>query len=115
MHKKNYKGRCQKKTVSKCREVAKAYSDIQFAYIDVLEQNEDIQEIRCNVPLEGAEEECYVTDFVCVRTDGDVMVRECVQRRLLTKPLTVRLLDMSRSYWIRHGVEDWGIVTDEEK
>ena len=28
MHKKNYKGRCQKKTVSKCKEVAKAYSDI---------------------------------------------------------------------------------------
>ncbi len=115
MHKKNYKGRCQKKSVSKCKEVARAYSDIQYAYLEVLEEKDDVKEFQCNVLMEGGEEDSYVSDFVCVKTDGDLMVRECVQRKLLTKPLTVKLLDMSREYWLRRGVEDWGIVIDEEK
>jgi hypothetical protein len=29
--------------------------------------------------------------------------------------MTIKLLDASREYWIRRGVKDWGIVTDEEK
>lgn len=56
----------------------------------------------------------YTSDFVCVKSDGDLMVRECVFRRLLMKPLTVKLLDTSRDYWLRHGVTDWGLVVDEE-
>ena len=56
----------------------------------------------------------YMTDFVCIKTDGDLMVRECVYRKLLTKPLTIKLLDMSRDYWQRHGVTDWGLVIDAE-
>ena len=43
------------------------------------------------------------------------MVRECVFRKFLTKPMTVRLLDTSREYWLRHGISDWGIVIDEER
>ena len=46
--------------------------------------------------------------------NGDVMVRECVLRKYLTKPMTVKQLDISREYWIRHGVSDWGLVVDEE-
>lgn len=42
------------------------------------------------------------------------MVRECVFRKFLMKPLTVKLLDASREYWLRHGVTDWGLVIDEE-
>ena len=30
------------------------------------------------------------------------------------KPLTVKLLDASRDYWLRHGVTGWGLVIDEE-
>ena len=42
------------------------------------------------------------------------MVRECIERKLLQKPMTIRLLDCSREYWKTHGVSDWGIVIDEE-
>ena len=43
------------------------------------------------------------------------MVRECVSRNHLTKPLTAKLLDASRNYWISHGISDWGIVIDKEE
>ena len=52
MRKKNYKGRCEKKSVPKCNEIFKAYDAIQNAYVDVLSSRNDIVEIRCNVPLE---------------------------------------------------------------
>ena len=111
MRKKNYKGRCEKRSLTKCREACRTYDDVQSSYAEMLEQNEGIAEIRCNVPLDRLE---YTTDFLCVKTDHDRMVRECVSRKYLTKPLTVKLLDMSREYWLRRGVTDWGIVTDEE-
>lgn len=95
--------------------VCRTYDPIQFAYADILQQSEDIQEIRCNVLLDGLDEGEYTTDFICIKMSSDMMVRECVQRKLLTKPMTVKLLDASREYWFRHGVTDWGIVTNEEK
>lgn len=115
MIKKNYKGRCIKKSVEKSKEVCKIYNDIQLAYLNVLQGNKEITEIQCNVPLVGDTTEKYCTDFLCTKSNGDLMVRECVFRKLLTKPLTIKLLDMSRAYWLRHGVEDWGLVIDEEK
>ncbi len=112
MLKKNHKGRCTKRSLSKCKEVCRTYSDIQYAYADVLQVNNDIIEIKCNVLLDN---EDYTTDFVCIKVNGDLMVRECVRRNLLTKPLTVKLLDISKNYWSRRGVSDWGIVVNEEK
>ena len=41
------------------------------------------------------------------------MVRECVFRDKLMKPLTIKMLDASRDYWLEQGVEDWGIVINE--
>lgn len=41
------------------------------------------------------------------------MVRECVFKEHLGKPLTVKLLDASRDYWKRKGIRDWGIVIDD--
>lgn len=38
-----------------------------------------------------------------------------IERKHLTKPLTDKLLDASRAYWLGLGVQDWGIVIDEEK
>ena len=114
MRKKNYKGRCEKRVLSKCKEVCRTYDDIQSAYAELLQKSESITEIRCNVLLIGFESGEYTSDFVCVKTDGDMMVRECVNRKYLTKPMTVKLLDASRNYWLRHGVTDWGIVTNEE-
>lgn len=72
------------------------------------------EEIRCNVLLDGIDAGEYTSDFVCVKTDNDLMVRECVYRKYLTKPMTVKLLDASREYWLRRGVTDWGLVIDEE-
>lgn len=115
MRKKGYKGRCEKRILSKSKEPVRTYDAIQYAYADILQEDETIQEFSCNVLLEGLAEGAYTSDFVCRKTDNDLMVRECVQRNLLTKPLKIKLLDASRVYWLRHGVTDWGLVIDAEK
>ena len=115
MRKIGYKGRCEKKTLSKCKEVCRTYDPIQSKYAELLDGLPEIEEIRCNVPLEGFKEGDYMTDFVCVKTGGDLMVRECVWRNRVTKPLNVKLLDSSREYWTNRGVKDWGMVTNEEE
>lgn len=114
MIKKNYKGRCIKKSVSKAKDVCRTYNEIQLAYLEKLQTNNDIAEIQCNVPLD-AELSDYTTDFCCVNSDGDILVRECVYRKHLCKPMTIKLLDDSRLYWINRGVTDWGLVIDAEK
>ncbi len=115
MRRKDYKGRCEKRALSKCKGVCRTYDDIQRAYADILQDSEDVREIRCNVLLDGLSEGEYTSDFVCVKSGGDLMVRECVFRKYLSKPLTVKLLDASREYWQKHGVSDWGLVIDAEK
>lgn len=115
MIKKNFKGRCRKRMTPKCKEVVKTYNAIQEAYVDVLEGKEEIKEYQCNVLLEGLEIGEYSSDFLCVKENGDMMVRECVERRYLMKPMTVKLLDASWEYWMRRGIEDWGLVIDAEK
>ena len=52
MRKKNYKGRCEKRIISKCKDVCKTYDAIQYAYSEVLEQDKNVREIRCNVLLD---------------------------------------------------------------
>ena len=114
MRKKDYKGRCEKRMVEKCKTVCKIYDPIQAAYVEALVNNPEIAEIKCNVAFESSEMREYMTDFVCVKTDGDLMVRECVYRKMLTKPKTLKLLDASREYYLRRGIKDWGIVVDEQ-
>lgn len=116
MRKKNCKGRCEKKMVDKCKGVCKTYDAIQYVYADILSAQSNIVEIRCNVYLKELEEDDeYTTDFVCTKQNGELMVRECVFRRLIDKPMTIRLLEASRQYWLRRGVTDWGLVIDAEK
>lgn len=114
MRKKNFKGRCEKRKIGKCDEICKTYDAIQYAYADLLQACDEVKEIRCNVLLDELEVGEYTSDFVCTKADGDLMVRECVFRKLLMKPLTVKLLDASRMYWLKHGVIDWGLVVNEE-
>lgn len=64
--------------------------------------------------MEGLEGN-YTSDFVCVTTGNDLMVRECVEKKLLIKPMTLKQLDSSREYWLKRGVEDWGIVINEKE
>ena len=112
MRKKNYKGRCEKQTLEKFTTICKTYDPIQSDYANILVKNKDVAEVRCNVPLDGDECGEYMTDFVCKKTDGDLMVRECISRKLLSRPQMAAMMDMSRTYWLRHGVTDWGIVVD---
>jgi len=114
MRKKNFKGRCVKRSLSKCVGVCRTYDEIQYAYADVLESMEGVKEFRCNVVMEGLELGEYMTDFVYVIDSDETIVRECVQRSHLTKPMTLKLLDASREYWLSHGVNDWGLVINEE-
>ena len=108
------KDRCVRKKIKKCEEVIRTYDKVQTAYADVLDKDKTVQSIRCNVPLEGLEEGDFTTDFLCTKNDGDLMVRECVYRKNLSLPRTCRLLDASRTYWAKRGVNDWAIVIEKE-
>ncbi len=117
MKKKNFKGRCVKRTIPKCRGVCRTYNDIQYAYADVLAKMADMAEIaefQCNVPIEVLGEE-YTTDFLCVKEGGDMFVRECVSRKKLSFPQTCKLLDASRNFWARRNITDWAIVVEKEE
>ena len=111
MRTKNIKDRCTKRKLKKCEEVAKTYDKIQTAYVVILDRDPDVKSIRCNVPLD---DEDYMTDFLCTKQDGDLMVRECVFRSKLSLPRTCKLLDISREYWLKRGVTDWAIVIEKE-
>lgn len=114
MQKKNYKGRCEKRKLSKAKGVCRFYSDIQAKYGALLDMDASIEEIECNRLMDGFALGEYTCDFLCKKADGDLMVRECVQRKFLVKPMTIKLLDASRIYWLKRGVEDWGIVVEKE-
>jgi len=111
MRKKNFKGRCEKKALPKFDGVCRTFDDVMAACAVFLSQREDIAKIRCNVPLEGLE---FTTDFVATKTDGEICVFECVERKHLTKPMTAKLLDESRDFWTKRGVADWNIVIEKE-
>lgn len=114
MRRKNFKGRCEKRVIDKCKEVCRTYDDIQYKFADYLSQNSKIKEIMCNVVLEDIEKGEYTTDFVCIKNNNELLVRECVFRKYLTKPMTIELLELSRQYWLRRGVNDWGVVVEKE-
>lgn len=99
MRKKNFKGRCEKRKLSKCEDVCRTFDVIQYAYADLLNESSDIKSFRVNVLLDGLNGG-YTSDFVCVK------------RKHLTKPLIMKLLQASRDFWLRHGVSDWGIVIE---
>ena len=115
MRKQSYKGRCEKRSLPKCQGICKTYDAIQSAYADLLQSDDSISEFRCNVLMDDLDIGGYTTDFVCTKSSGDLMIRECVFRSHLAKPMTVKLLDASRNYWLRRGVSDWGLVIDAEE
>lgn len=118
MRRKNIKDRCEKNHFDKCPDVCKTYDAVQTAYAKKLQKRVSISEFRYNVPFEveeGDELERYTSDFICVKDDGEIMVRECLWRKNITRPKVARLLDASKDYWFKHGVTDWGLVVDEEK
>lgn len=116
MRKKGFRGvRCEKRMLSKCKGVCRTHDALEYAFADMLQADDEVKEFQCGFYLDGFSEGEYCTDFVITLANGDLRVRECVQRKYLAKPMTVRLLDASREYWFRHGVSDWGLVIDAEK
>ena len=113
MRNKSLKKRCEKQVLPKFEGVCKTYDKVQTATAVTLSQQTDIKNIRCNVESFTLDGKAYTTDFVYEKVDGEVGVRECVFRNFLMKPLTVKLLDASRSFWFSRGIADWGIVIDE--
>lgn len=104
--------------LKKMSDACVTYSKVQYAYAMKLDSNDDVAEIRVNVDLDGLKNDkypdrIYTSDFVCIKKNGDIMVRECIERKYVHRPATVQLLDDSRNYWLSHGVSDWGIVIDE--
>ena len=49
MKKNNYKGRCERRKVSKCKDICRTYSKIQSALVDVLEKDDDVISFDFNV------------------------------------------------------------------
>ena len=116
MRSKNFKGsKCVKMKLNKSEEVVRTFDNIQTAYAQILDKNENIQKIQCNVVLDEIENGEFTTDFVCTKLDGDLLIRECVFRKKSSLPRTCKLLDVSRDYWLKRGVTDWGIVIEEEE
>ena len=114
MRKTNYKGRCTKRALSKCVGICRTYDALQEKAADLLQSDDNIASFRCNVCLEDIEDNTYMSDLVATKKDGTALVRECVWQKNLGKPLTAKLLDISRNYWLTRGVEDWGIVIEKE-
>ena len=102
-----------KKKLDKCIEVFRAHNELQLRYGEQLDEDDEVVEINANVELKGFEFGDYTTDFLCRKSNGQLMVRECVYKKNLLKPSVIKLLDASRNYWISSGVNDWGIVLDE--
>ena len=116
MRNKNTHSITLKKKLNKCKGIFYAYNDLQYKYGEQLDENKDIAEIKCNVPIEECElGDSYTTDFYCVKTNGDILVRECVYQEKLLRPQTIKMLDASRSYWLSKGIKYWGIVLNENK
>lgn len=102
-----------KRKIKKSEKIFHAFSDVQFKCVESLEENDEVVEIRLNLKLIGLEFGYnYTSDFVCVKSDGKLMIRECVLRKNLLKSTTAKLLDASRNYWLARGNKDWGIVID---
>ena len=87
-----------KKKLNKCGGVFKAYSELQLRYGEKLDEDETILEIKANVVLEDSEVgNDFTSDFLCIKNDGTSMIRECVYKKNLLKPSTIRLLKKLRS------------------
>ena len=97
MRKKNYKGRVEKRNLNKCEDVCRTFDKIQYLYANLLSESEDVKLFQVNVLLEGLDIGEYASDCVITKADANLLVRECVSRNHLTKPLTAKVLDGSRN------------------
>ena len=115
MHNSNTRSKTIKKKLNKCKNIFFAYSNLQFTYGNILDSNEEVVEIKSNVKLIGCDlGDSFTSDFLCTKSNGELMVVECIEKEKLLKPLTCKMLDCSRNYWLSKGVIDWRLVIGEE-
>ncbi len=100
MRKENYKGRTEKRKVSKCAGLCVTYDGLHKKLTDMLAEDKGIKEFRCNVLMDGVG---YTSDVVATAEDGHLIVYECAYRKTLIRPSVGKLLDLSREYWMKHG------------
>lgn len=109
------KVRCEKRKLPKCDDLLRLYSPMQSRYADLLQADQSVKSFLCNIPLDPCDAgDGFTTDFLITKADDTVMVRECVYRKHLSKPLTIKLLTASFRYWSERGVKDWGLVVDKD-
>ncbi len=70
MRQKHLKVKRITRIVSKCKVPIKTYDKVQDSYADILEQNEDVIEIQCNVPFEDTSIDEFTCDYVITKQDG---------------------------------------------
>ena len=104
-----------KKKLNKCKTIFYAYNELQFKYGNFLDEKDNVSEFKCNVRINCSLGDNYTTDFYIINKDGSITIRECVYREKLNKPLTAKMLDSSRNYWLSKGIKNWGIVINEEE
>ena len=110
------KVRCEKRKLPKCEDLLRLYSPMQSRYADLLQADDLVKSFQCNILLEScAAGDGFTTDFVITKADDTVMVRGCVVRKHLSKPMTIKLLTASFRYWSEKGVKDWGLVVDRDE
>ena len=104
MLKKNPKTRCERLVMEKAKGVCRFYNKIQSAYARILEENEEVEEICCNVAFETEELSGYTSDFVCAGKrmesfwSGNVWSEgNCLGRQLC-------------SSWMHRGIIGQGVV-----
>ena len=115
MRKKNYKGRAEKRMASKCADLCVTYDKLHKSLTDMLSEDKEIREFQCNVLMDGTG---YTSDVVAAAAcDGHLIVYECAYRKTLIRPSVGKMLDLSRNYWLKHGVlhGDWRLVIDAEE
>ena len=112
MRNKGLKTRCTKQSLPKFEGVCKTFDELQASAAVYLSKMEDVKNIRSNVDSAIVDGTQYTSDFVCEKRNGDLAIWECVYGKHLMKPLTVKLLDASRSFWLSRGAE-WGVIIDE--
>lgn len=115
MRQKTLKTKCVKRRIIKCSDLLRTYDIVQETYANHLESDDDVVTVYCNVPIEDLSIGDFTTDYVLIRKDGSTAVRECVLRKNLLRPRTVKLLDFSQRYWLKKGVTDWLVIIDAEK
>lgn len=116
MRNRNTNVKCIRVSSKKSDKVCRCYSDIQLKYLELIEENDKIVKVELNVKLSiPSIKESYSTDFLLTLDDGKVRIRECVYKKQLLRPTVVKLLDLSRNYWLSKGYSDWGIVINESE